>query len=461
MRAIAGWIVGVLLAGLAAPLHAQTIPPPVLLRVFLADGTSLASFGEWARVGDRVVFSIPLDPLSPAPDLHLVSLPADRVDWARTERYAEAARAAHYAATRGEADFAAFTAEVARVLNEVALRADPASRLAAAEEARRALAEWPGRHYGYRAREVREMLGLLDEVLSDLRAAAGQHRFELTLVSDVPQSAEVKLLPPPDQGELAGQLMAAARLAGTPAERQSLLQTLLGLLDRAVDLLPAGLAARLRGEAAALLAEERRLDRAYGALQASALAAAQRYAARADVRSLERLRRAVMREDERLGGRRPETVSTLVAAVEARLDAARRLRLAQDRWRLRVESYRAYRQAVLGTIDALRGAAGSLADIRAQAGPDPDVLHALEARLGREGPRLAAVAPPTELASVHALLESAWQLAVNAVRLRLDAVAAASLEQAAQASASAAGSLLLLARARADLDRALRPPALP
>ena len=32
---------------------------PVLLRVFLSDGRSLVSFGEPARVGGRIVFSMP------------------------------------------------------------------------------------------------------------------------------------------------------------------------------------------------------------------------------------------------------------------------------------------------------------------------------------------------------------------------------------------------------------------
>ena len=31
-----------------------------LLRVFLLDGTTLTSFGEYARVGDRIVFSMPM-----------------------------------------------------------------------------------------------------------------------------------------------------------------------------------------------------------------------------------------------------------------------------------------------------------------------------------------------------------------------------------------------------------------
>ena len=64
-----------------------------LLRVFLRDGTSLVSYGEFARVADRVVFSLPTSPL-PHPSLQLVNIPAARIDWDRTNRYADAARAA-------------------------------------------------------------------------------------------------------------------------------------------------------------------------------------------------------------------------------------------------------------------------------------------------------------------------------------------------------------------------------
>jgi hypothetical protein len=440
---------------------AQGANASVLLRVFLTDGTHLASYGEWARLGDRVIFSVPLDPGAASPDLHLVSLPSEQVDWPRTEQYAAAARASHYASTRGESDFAYFSAEVARVLNDVALLPDAASRLDTAERARRSLAEWPSRHFGYRAREVRQMLGLLDEVIAELRVSAGEDRFDLALIADGPSVPDVELLPPPSQGEVAEQLLLASRLAATPAERQSLLQTLLSVLDRAVDLLPSGLATRLRGEATSVLAEEQRLERAYGALRTSTLAAAQRHAARADVRGLERLRASMARDDEALGRQRPESMTALLAAVEAQLDVARRLRLAQDQWRLQIDGYRAYRRSVAGPIDALRGASGSLEDIRAQAGPTPRVLLALETRLEREGQRLSALTPPSDLAPVHALLRSAWDLAANAVRLRLDAVSTASLEQARHASAAAAGSLMLLARARSDLETALRPPALP
>src|SRR5438552_3453151 len=76
-----------------------------LLRVFMKDGSSLVSYGEPARVGDRVVFSMPTDS-STNPSLHLVNLPVEKVDWSRTDQYATAARAAHYARTQGDADYA-------------------------------------------------------------------------------------------------------------------------------------------------------------------------------------------------------------------------------------------------------------------------------------------------------------------------------------------------------------------
>ena len=69
--------------------------------------------------------------------------------------------------------------------------------------------------------------------------------------------------------------------------------------------------------------------------------------------------------------------------------------------------------------------------------------------------------PPDGLAAPHALLQSAWSLADNAVALRLRAVEAGDSARAAEASAAAAGALMLMARAREDIDKALKPPSLP
>src|SRR5262249_24944995 len=84
-----------------------------LLRVFLKAGTALVSYGEFARVGDRVVFSMPLDATA-EPALYLVNISADLVDWDRTNRYAESARATRYLATRAETDYIALSNDIAR-----------------------------------------------------------------------------------------------------------------------------------------------------------------------------------------------------------------------------------------------------------------------------------------------------------------------------------------------------------
>src|SRR5687767_9536575 len=112
-----------LLLGLSAALVARTpddeptnaavqVTAPdgaTIYRVYLTDGTSLVSYGEPARVGDRIIFSMPTSLSLDNPPLHLVNLAASGVDWPRTERYTESARAAKYYATRGEADYAVLT----------------------------------------------------------------------------------------------------------------------------------------------------------------------------------------------------------------------------------------------------------------------------------------------------------------------------------------------------------------
>src|SRR2546425_5135434 len=82
-----------------------------LLRVFLTDGTSLVSYGEPARVADRVIFSMPTA-TTPNPPLHLVNLPIARVDWDRTSRYAATARETRYVQTQADADYAALSNDV-------------------------------------------------------------------------------------------------------------------------------------------------------------------------------------------------------------------------------------------------------------------------------------------------------------------------------------------------------------
>lgn len=454
--ACAVWAAGVAPAAAQAPAPAGT----PIFRVFLTDGTSLASYGEWARLDDRVVFSMPLSASADAPDLHLVTIPSAGVDWPKTESYASTVRAQHYAATRGEADFSRLSATVAQTLNEVAFEKDPRRRLEIAERARRALADWPASHFGYRANEVRDILGMLDEVIAELRASAGLSRFDLALSASAPAPPTDTLLAPPTGTELVDQLMAAAKLTETPAERVSLLRMVLTLIDRAVGAFPETWSALMRRTALARIAEEERLDASVAKTRTSTLESATRLAARADVRGLERVRTELLRRDADLRRRRPDEMAALLATVEAQLEAATRLRLTQDQWRLRVAGYRSYERALGPPMETLDHASPSLEDIRAMAGPTPQTLRRLAARLTSEAPRIEQMAPPSELAGVHALFRSAWELATNAVRLRLEAVAANSLDQARHASAAAAGALMLLGRAHGELDAALKAPTL-
>src|SRR6476659_2890234 len=106
-----------LAVAVSTPIRAAAEPASLgdeatLLRVFLTDGTSLVSYGEPARVGDRVIFSMPTA-ATPDPPLHLVNLRGERVDWDRTNRYAATARATHYIQTQAETDYTVVSNEVA------------------------------------------------------------------------------------------------------------------------------------------------------------------------------------------------------------------------------------------------------------------------------------------------------------------------------------------------------------
>lgn len=443
--------------GAAALAQPDAVP---LLRVFLTDGSSLTSYGEWVRLDDKVVFSLPLSAAA-TPDLQLVTLPAARVDWTKTERYATTARAVHYASTRAEDDYAQFSNQVAAVLTGVAKEPNPERRLALAESARAALADWPRQHHGYRAVDVQQMLSLLDEVVSDLRAAAGQDRFSLNLVATTPAPPAETLLPPPTTEQLAQELLAASTLAESPADRMTLLERVVSLIDRAADLLPAPWAARVRTSALGSLSSERAIDAAYGKLATATLDKAAARARAADVRGLEQLRADTLKADQKLGGRRPAELTAVLAAIDAGADAARKLRLARDQWKLLAPAYRSYQRSMRPALRVLEDAEEPLEDIRAQAGPTPQQLKRAITRFLKARPAVVGTNPPPTLASAHALLQSAWDLADNALKLRLRAVETGDQARSTEASAAAAGALMLSQRARDDLAQAVKAPALP
>jgi hypothetical protein len=453
-------VVGALLVLLASFGVAAAADDATLMRVFLNDGTSLVSYGELARVGDRVVFSMPTAS-TPNPPLHLVNLPADRVDWNRTNRYATSARAARYIETQADADFAALSNQIAQALNAVALTDDPARRLAIVETARKILAAWPQDHYDYRRAEVQQLLSLLDEAVTDLRAATGEQRFALALFafSDPPAATE-PLLPAPTPQEAIEQVLTAARVVDSPAERSVLLAVALDALDHNVAELPwAWLTAR-RAETRAWLRAEARVDRSYQTLTTRVMALAGRRARAADVRAIEELITRIHYRDEALGGRRADAINALIIAVQARLDAARQLRLARDRWTLRAPELRTYRAAILPPIDLFANLKPLLEGIKALSGTSPGALSMLARTVDTILAQILAVSPPVEAQAAHALLVSAVQLARNAGQIRREATLAGDIARAWDASSAAAGALMLGARARSDIQASLRPPEL-
>jgi hypothetical protein len=177
-----------------------------------------------------------------------------------------------------------------------------------------------------------------------------------------------------------------------------------------------------------------------------------------DVRGLERLLRSIPQRDAALGAKRPEAVISLVEAVQAKLDLARQVQLARDRWALRAPEYRQYRVAIRTPLDLFSRLTPSLEDIKALSGSSPGALTATQRAVSRIVKLASAVTPPEDLAASHALLISAVQMAGTAVQIRREAALAGDMTRAWNASSAAAGALMLGAKARADIQAIMRPP---
>jgi hypothetical protein len=453
---------GVLLLAALFPSMASAQAPVsrVLFRVFLTDGRVLSSYGQWARLDDRVIFSMPTQLTRDPVELQLVTIPSQRVDWPRTEQYAESVRAAAYAATRGDADFNAFSSEVAKVLNDVAKVEDPASRLKTAERARQKLADWPAAHYGYRNAEVRDALGVLDEVIAQLRVAVGITSFDLSLSANAPLAQPPPPpLPPPTDAELVEQFVAAASIADSPVERIGLLRTVMRMIDRAIGMLPAEWASRVRKTAGGQLESEQKIEQAYNDLRTRTLDEAARLAAKGRAADLERLREKVKEEDRRLGGQRAGDIAALLATIDLQAATTIATRDARREFEKRAPVFRKYRRSTNGAFKAFNDAAQALEQVKTMNGPPINTIGPLTQRLASVSKSFKKVKAPEELAPSHAIISSAWELAQNAFTMRVQAVSANNIDTAQRASSAAAGALMLYQRARADQLTMMEPPA--
>src|SRR5262249_12028260 len=116
MRIRRGSALAVVVLGMLSAAARASASDAMFLRLFLKDGTPVVSYGEFARVNDHVVFSMPVGGSAETPRLHLISLPDTTIDWARTDRYGQSARYQQYAGATGEEDFARLSNDVAQVL---------------------------------------------------------------------------------------------------------------------------------------------------------------------------------------------------------------------------------------------------------------------------------------------------------------------------------------------------------
>lgn len=452
--AIAAWTLG------AGTLWAQAVSPRAF-RLFLIDGTEVATHGEASRVGDEVVAMVPIGlDRTGAPTLQAVTLPASRIDWPRTEAYLQAVRLAQYAAATGDRDYAAFTADVAATLDRVSSTADPLARIAMVEAVRRRLADWPREHYGYRASEATAMLSMLDEVLIGLRAAAGQREFAFALAAGaVPAPVEPPpLRTAPTLQAVVTQALGLAAHVDSPRERETLLRGALELVESNAAAWDRDWRRETTRAIERRLDAERRISRDYDALRSRVVARAARFAAAADVRALLALRADTARRDERLGRQRPAEITGLLAHLDAELAATRQYRLLLDRWEARRDVLGGYTAAivrVLGTADPVIVA---LDDIRTLSGPPLGDINRASAILKGVDVAVLQMTVPEEGRELHGLLRSGLQMAATALERRRDATLSGELSQAWQASAAAAGALMVVERLQREAAQLPLPP---
>jgi hypothetical protein len=425
----------------------------LLFRILLKDGSSLVSYGEFARVAGRVLIQVPVGEISAEPKLQVISIDEALVDWPSTEAYAETVRAKRYAETQGENDFALLTGQVTIALNDIAMATDPARRLAMAQEARGNLAAWPSQNYGFKAAEVAQLVSIFDDVIAEMKAemkpGAGGGGFDLSLVAMTLPPLPAVLLPAPDVRTSLELAYRAAMLSPEPAERTALLQILAESLAFAPT--TATWAPALRTRVSAALAVEQKADRAYAGLVTSTLKEASARAARGEVNSLQAIIARSLRTDDALGRKRPGEMSGLLATLDMKLAEAQRVRLEQDARVLRLDEVRHYEKRIASPLERIGSFRKWLESIRALAGPDPRYLRPLDDRAALALSELASAGPPPEAQPAHQLFVASLQMTRQAAALRRKAVSSNDINLARDAASAATGALALGARAAEEL----------
>ncbi len=338
-----------------------------------------------------------------------------------------------------------------QALNDIHTTTDPKRRVAMAEEARRNLAAWPAANYGYRAPEVAQLVAMLDDVVAEMRAAAGEKAFALSLFATTvapPITGEV--LPPPTPEATLELAFRAAMASTDPGERINLLRAVASF---PVSATATAEAVSLHSRVDAALQAELRIEQAYGDLTRTSLREADQRARSGDPRALQQVIARALSADERLGYRRPGQMTGLLSALDVRLAEAHRVRFARAAWAERVEVLKDYRHAIRSPRNRMITIAAQLRQIRDRKITSITALKLAEVRARVAIHELRTSAVPAEAAAAHTLLITAFQLARQAATLCQDAVSSKNTTLAWDASSAAAGALMLADRAADELER--------
>ena len=448
MRALV--LAAVMLAG-GVRAGAETTAP--VFRVFLKDGTALACWGEYAEVGDTLVLTIPVGAGSRR-TYEFLSLPVSSVDMTKTERYAEAVRAAQFAATRGAAEYAELRDRLARQLAAIPLLPDSGERMAAAESARQQLLDWANTSHGYRAREVHQLLQQFESTIIALRVAAGESRFSINLTAGVVPPPPPRLRAAPGAGETVALALRAAAATDDEEVRKAILKR----ARAAAALLPGESGTALRTAVANRMAAEARVDNLYRWLRMDVTRHAARAVDQGDARAVDALRERISTTDRRWGRQRSGQVTGLLASLDAYYAAAAEHRLVLDQWesvRLELVAYQHQVAPLIAALDRVRPTLAAIKDLASTPMTDlvrvQEETQAMVMSFGR-------IAAPSGAAGAHALLAQAIERTDFAVRARHNAVETRQLTVARDAAAAAGEARARLSDAKAALSALLRPP---
>ena len=280
----------------------------------------------------------------------------------------------------------------------------------------------------------------------------------LTLVAGIAAPPDVPLMTAPDLQESAEAGLRAAALTTDPSDRTSLLRAINdSLTNLSGDL---GWMVSLKGRVSLALGAEERIEKSYSLLSADLVRTADRFARQADVKGVLSLQQRALHEDDRLGRQRPQEMAALMASLDVKLDAARRLRLARDQWATRLEILREFETALSEPFAMLRACRTRLEAIRQLDATPRRNLIWLDGQTSIVTRLLAEVKAPIGGETALGLLNSATQLASRAVTSRQQAVSSGDMHPAWEAASAAAGALMLLDRATEELQKLIKGPEL-